>query len=135
MKVSNGINVTSIYQEQVKKAQANKTNDATFGNMLTGAVDTKTAANNVADASALQHAAKANIGGLSFGDVAPKAVESDPVEVFKHVAGIVASAPETRAEKVDRIKALYEAGQYNVSAEAVAEKLWASGIMSVSFEG
>ena len=57
------------------------------------------------------------------------------VEVFEFAAGAVANSPEVREEKVARIKALFDAGQYNISAEAVAEKLWASGVMTASWEG
>ena len=54
--------------------------------------------------------------------------------MFEFAAGAVANSPEVREEKVARIKALFDAGQYNISAEAVAEKLWASGVMTASWE-
>jgi hypothetical protein len=57
MKVSNGINVTRIYQEQLKKAQ-NKTTSDNFSNLL-GNVTNESV--NVSNASALKHAAKANL--------------------------------------------------------------------------
>lgn len=133
MKVSNGINVTRIYQDQLKKAQGAKTNGEDFGKMLANAgVSTE---NKVADAPALQHAAKANLD-FSIGSET-RAEEADPVEAFKHATEVFTSeGAETSAEAVSRearvneIKALYEAGQYNISAEAVAEKLWASGAMT-----
>jgi anti-sigma28 factor (negative regulator of flagellin synthesis) len=128
MKVSNGINVTRIYQEQFKKAQ-NKTTSDNFSNLL-GNVTNESV--NVSNASALKHAAKANL------DIALSNAQSekvDPAKVFEFAAGAVANSPEVREEKVARIKALFDAGQYNISPEAVAEKLWASGVLTASWEG
>jgi anti-sigma28 factor (negative regulator of flagellin synthesis) len=128
MKVSNGINVTRIYQEQLKKAQ-NKTTSDNFSNLL-GNVTNESV--NVSNASALKHAAKANL------DIALSNAQSekvDPAKVFEFAAGAVANSPEVREEKVARIKALFDAGQYNISPEAVAEKLWASGVLTASWEG
>ena len=127
MKVSNGINVTRIYQEQLKKAQ-NKTTGDSFSKML-GNVTGESS--KVSDAPALKHAANANLN-IAINNAQAERV--DPVEVFEFAAGAVANSPEVREEKVARIKALFDAGQYNISAEAVAEKLWASGVMTASWE-
>ncbi len=128
MKVSNGINVTRIYQEQLKKAQNKATGDS-FSKML-GNVTNESS--NISNAPALKHAANAN---LNIAISNAQAERVDPVEVFEFAAGAVANSPEVREEKVARIKALFDAGQYNISAEAVAEKLWASGVMTASWEG
>ncbi len=128
MKVSNGINVTRIYQEQLKKAQ-NKTTGDSFSKMLGNVTNDSSKIN---DAPALKHAANAN---LNIAISNAQAERADPVKVFEFAAGAVANSPEVREEKVARIKALFDAGQYNISAEAVAEKLWASGVMTASWEG
>lgn len=130
MKVSNGINVTRIYQEQLKKAQA-KNNGDTFSKVL-DSNSTKIENDGVSSNSALKQISTDDANPIVNG----KAQEVDPVEAFKHAAEVFASSPEpiAREEKVSKIKALYDAGQYNVSASAVAEKLWATGIMSVSWE-
>lgn len=130
MKVSNGINVTRIYQEQLKKAQA-KNNGDTFSKVLDSS-STKVESNGIGNNSPLKRVSNANTNPVVNG----KAQEVDPVEAFKHAAEVFTSSPESpaREERVSKIKALFEAGQYNISAEAVAEKLWATGIMSVSWE-
>lgn len=61
--------------------------------------------------------------------------QADPVDTIKFAAEVVASEPEVRTNKVDRIKQLFDAGQYNVSPEAVAERLFASGAVTKSWEG
>jgi flagellar biosynthesis anti-sigma factor FlgM len=61
--------------------------------------------------------------------------QADPVETVKFAAEVVAGEPDVRAEKVDRIKKLFDAGQYNVSAEAVAEKLYSHRAIRDSWEG
>ena len=127
MKVSNGINVTRIYQEQLKKAQ-NKTTGDSFSKML-GNVTGESS--KVSDAPALKHAANTN---LNIAIKKAQADRVDPVEVCEFASGADANSPEVREEKVARIKALFDAGQYNISAEAVAEKLWASGVMTASWE-
>lgn len=135
MKVSNGINVTRIYQDQLKKAQGAKTNGEDFSKMLGNAsVDTE---NQGVNAPALKQASNTN---LNFAVNAPQTEEADPIESFKHVAEVFSSEGAetstealTREARVNQIKALYEAGQYNVSAEAVAEKLWASGVVQTAW--
>lgn len=126
MKVSN-INVTSIYQDQVKKAKGEKV-DGEFGKMMQDSVgksEGKTRAFHPPSGI------NPNNPVLSGAPVA----QADPVETVKFAAEVVAGQPDVRAEKVDRIKQLFEAGQYNVPAEAVAERLWASGVMTSSWEG
>ena len=99
MKVSNGINVTRIYQEQLKKAQ-NKTTGDSFSKML-GNVTGESS--KVSDAPALKHAANTNLN-IAINNA--QAERDDPVEVFEFAAGAVANSPEVREEKVARIKAL-----------------------------
>jgi flagellar biosynthesis anti-sigma factor FlgM len=126
MKVSN-INVTSIYQDQVKKAKGEKV-DGEFGKMMQdSAGKTENQAKVVHPPSGINP----NNPILSGAPVA----QADPVETVKFAAEVVAGEPDVRAEKVDRIKKLFEAGQYNVPAEAVAERLWASGVITSSWEG
>ncbi|GAB4274094.1 MAG: hypothetical protein Kow0029_14250 [Candidatus Rifleibacteriota bacterium] len=126
MKVSN-INVTSIYQDQVKKAKSEKVNGE-FGKMLQDSVgksESKT--------KAFHPPSGINPNNpILSGTPVPQA---DPIETVRFAAEVVAGEPDIRAEKVDRIKKLFDAGQYNVPAEAVAEKLWASGVITKSWEG
>ena len=126
MKVSN-INITNIYQEQVKKAKGEKTG-AEFSKMMqdsTAKVETKEQSFHPPSG------VNPNNPVLSGAPVA----QADPVETVKFAAEVVANQPDVRAEKVDRIKSLFDAGQYNVSAEAVAEKLFNSGAVTSSWEG
>ena len=137
MKVSNGINITHIYQEQLKKAQS-KTNDNSFSKLLDNDVSVKSS-NTVSDASALKHAANANLNNLAFGKLhslgKAEPTRVDPEHAFKHAVEVFTS-PEaetssdaiTREAKVAHIKELYDSGQYSVSPEAVAERLWASRV-------
>ena len=133
MKVSNGINVTRIYQDQLKKAQSAKINGENFSSLLkNNSVD---AENKSVSAPTVRFGSNA---GLNFGvNTTEKAEEADPVEVFKHATEVFTSSEAenstealTREARVNEIKALYEAGSYNISAEAVAEKLWASGAVT-----
>ncbi|HNX75021.1 MAG TPA: flagellar biosynthesis anti-sigma factor FlgM [Candidatus Rifleibacterium sp.] len=115
MKVSN-VNVTRIYQDQVKKAQTAKP-DGEFNKMMqnsTGKVDTATRTFHPPSGVNLNNPV---ITG------APVA-QADPVETIKFAAEVFASVPDVRSERVDRIKALIDAGQYNVPADKVAEKLY-----------
>jgi flagellar biosynthesis anti-sigma factor FlgM len=126
MKVSN-VNVTRIYQDQVKKAQTAKP-DGEFNKLMqnsTGKADS--AARTFHPPSGVNP----NNPVLSGAPVA----EADPVETVKFAAEVVASEPDVRSEKVDRIKRLFDAGQYNVSAEKVANALYASGVITSSWEG
>jgi flagellar biosynthesis anti-sigma factor FlgM len=127
MKVSN-INVTSIYQDQVKKAKGGKV-DGEFRKMMQDSAAEKT--QNDAKVFHPPSGINPNNPVLSGAPVA----QADPVETVKFAAEVVAKEPDVRAEKVDRIKQLFEAGQYNVPAEAVAERLLASGVMTTSWEG
>ncbi len=126
MKVSNS-NITKIYQDQVKKARNQKA-DGEFGKLMNNSA-TKTDG----QVRAFQPPSGINPNNpvLSGAPVA----QADPVETIKFAAEVVASEPDVRAEKVDRIKQLFDAGQYNVSPEAVAEKLFASGAVTSSWEG
>lgn len=126
MKVSN-INVTSIYQDQVKKARNGKV-DGEFSKLMQ-----ESAGKTEGKAKAFHPPSGINPNNpiLSGSPVA----EADPVETVKFAAEVVAGQPDVRAEKVDRIKKLFDAGQYNVPAEAVADRLWASGVITSSWEG
>ncbi len=116
MKVSN-VNVTRIYQDQVKKAQTEKP-DGEFNKMMqnsTGKADTAT--------RTFHPPSGVNLSNPIISG-APVA-QADPVETIKFAAEVFAGVPDVRAEKVDRIKALIDAGQYNIPAEKVAERLYA----------
>ncbi|MFZ5952590.1 MAG: flagellar biosynthesis anti-sigma factor FlgM [Candidatus Rifleibacteriota bacterium] len=126
MKVSN-INVTSIYQDQVKKAKGEKV-DGEFGKMM---ADSSSKTESKAKVFHPPSGINPNNPILSGQPVA----QADPVETVKFAAEVVATEPDVRAEKVDRIKQLFDAGKYNVPAEAVAERLWASGVITKSWEG
>jgi len=126
MKVSN-VNVTRIYQDQVKKSQTAKS-DGEFGKLMqNSAGKTDNAVKTFHPPSGINP----NNPVLSGAPVA----QADPVETVKFAAEVVASEPDVRAEKVDRIKKLFDAGQYNVSVEKVAERLYASGAVTASWEG
>lgn len=126
MKVSSA-NVTRIYQDQVKKAQTAKP-DGEFSKLMQNST-TK------ADAGVRTFHPPSGVNPnnpvLSGSPVA----QADPVETIKFAAEVVASEPDVRSEKVDRIKKLFDAGQYNVSPEKVAERLFASGAVTKSWEG
>ncbi|NLM16454.1 MAG: flagellar biosynthesis anti-sigma factor FlgM [Candidatus Riflebacteria bacterium] len=130
MKVSNSIDVTKIYQEQVKKAGKTQSADAgKFDRIMAEAGAAK--ADSSKDVSSVKGTP---VQGLKQEGPA-KTQPRTRMETIHFAAEAVAVSPDVRTEKVDRIKALYEAGQYNVSPEAVAEKLWASGILTRSWEG
>ncbi|NCB39777.1 MAG: flagellar biosynthesis anti-sigma factor FlgM [Erysipelotrichia bacterium] len=127
MKVSNSVNITRIYQDQVKKAGAAKP-DGDFRKMMQDA-NVKTDGN----VKAFHPPSGINPNNpVLSGTPVPQA---DPVETIKFAAEVVANEPDVRSERVDRIKKLFDAGQYNVPAEAVAEKLFASGVVTRSWEG
>lgn len=126
MKVSN-INVTSIYQDQVKKAKGDKV-DGEFRKMMQ---DSAEKTENKTKAFHPPSGINPNNPILTGAPVA----QADPVETVKFAAEVVAGEPDVRAEKVDRIKKLFDAGQYNVPAESVAEKLWNHRAIRDSWEG
>ena len=118
MKVSNRINVQKIYQDQVKKTKTEKSNGE-FGKLMNEAT-----VKNTEQAQPAQ----------PTGGVKPTSLISNdrPVTFEASVntaAHAVANEPDVRAERVAHIKELFDAGQYNVSAEAVADRLFASGVM------
>ncbi len=126
MKVSNS-NIQKIYQEQVKKAKAEKSNGE-FRKMMQDASAKSTG----------QVKTFAPPSGIDPNNpvLAGNAVkEADPAVTIQFAAEVVANEPDVRAEKVDRIKKLFDSGQYNVPAEKVAEKLFASGVLTASWEG
>ena len=126
MKVSS-VNVTRIYQDQVQKAKTAKP-EGEFRKLMQ---DSTTKADGNVKTFHPPSGVNPNNPVLSGAPVA----QADPVETIKFAAEVVASEPDVRSEKVDRIKKLFDAGQYNVSPEKVAEKLFASGIMTSSWEG
>lgn len=127
MKVSNNIDVAKIYQEQIKKAEA-KSTDGAFRKMLQDSQPVEVPKESLPT----QSSAPLNLTSLFPAD---KAVSADPTETIKFAAMTVASEPDIRSEKVDQIKKLIASGQYNIPAEKVAERLFSSGILNVSFEG
>lgn len=48
---------------------------------------------------------------------------SQTAKTFKTAKAAVDNAPDIRADKVAKIKAQIEAGSYNISSEAVADKI------------
>lgn len=126
MKVSNSINVTRIYQEQVKKAGSEKT-DGEFRKLMQNKADGKVDAPRTFTPPS---GVNPNNPVLSGAPVP----QADPVETVKFAAEVVANQPDVRAEKVDHIKQLFDAGQYNVAPEKVAERLYASGMVTKSWE-
>lgn len=126
MKVSNSINVTRIYQEQVKKAGSEKT-DGEFRKLMQNQADTKVDSTRTFTPPS---GVNPNNPVLSGAPVP----QADPVETVKFAAEVVANQPDVRAEKVDHIKKLFDAGQYNVAPEKVAERLFASGVLTNSWE-
>ena len=126
MKVSNSINVTSIYQEQLKKLQNAKPGD--FSKLMGDKVSERPVdpayEEPVKLASNTQ--SKVNLASLVVNEPAIKT----PEEIFTFAAQSVASEPDIRFEKVNHIKALVDAGQYNISPMAVAEKIWSSGVVT-----
>ncbi len=127
MKVSNRIDIAKIYHDQVKKTQGEHSGDA-FKKVMQ-----ETAGGAPAGKPAFHPPSGLNVARPVFaGKPVP---EADPVETARFAAEVVANEPDVRAEKVDRIKKLFESGQYNISPEAVAEKLLASGVMTASWEG
>jgi flagellar biosynthesis anti-sigma factor FlgM len=126
MKVSNNINITKIYQNQVKKAKTDKSSGE-FGKMMANSE-----VKNTESTKAFHPPSGININNPVL--TGAPVEQADPVETVKFAAEVVANEPDVRAEKVDRIKKLFDAGQYNVSPEAVAEKLLSSGVMR-SWEG
>lgn len=126
MKVSSNINVTTIYQNQLKKLQEAKSGD--FDKMLHGASSDESLAG--ADSKGLSglksnKTDKVDLVSLERIEIPEKTQE----EKLVFAAKAVAMEAEIRYEKVNHIKALVDAGQYNVSPEAVAEKLWSSGVV------
>ncbi len=124
MKVSNNINVTSIYQEQLKKLQNSKPNE--FGKLIDEKVLHEKPVDPVYEESekiASNQQSKVNLADL----IKNESTVRTPEEMINFTAQTVANEPDIRFEKVNHIKALVDAGQYNVSPIAVAEKLYASG--------
>ncbi|MBU1109306.1 MAG: flagellar biosynthesis anti-sigma factor FlgM [Candidatus Riflebacteria bacterium] len=126
MKVSSSVNITSIYQDQVKKARADKP-DGEFRKMMQ---DSTSKAEGPAKGFHPPSGINPNNPILSGAPVA----QADPVDTIKFAAEVVANEPDVRSARVDSIKKLFESGQYNVSPAAVAERLYASGAVTSSWE-
>ncbi len=127
MKVSNRIDIARIYQDQVKKTQGDS-GDA-FKKVMQEATGP---AGGVAKPT-FHPPSGVNIARPVFaGKPVPQA---DPIETARFAAEVVANEPDIRAEKVERLKKLFEAGQYNIPAEKVAERMLASGVLTKSWEG
>jgi negative regulator of flagellin synthesis FlgM len=60
---------------------------------------------------------------------------SSEAEKIRFVNEVVAKTPDIRQEKVDSIKAKIQNGQYDVSAEQLAQKLIDDGIAEKLLEG
>ncbi len=117
MKVSRN-DIQKIYQEQIKKAKTEQSGDA-FGKILK-----ETTGGAEAPKKTFHPPSGVNVNQpISTGK---PVAEADPVKTLEFAAEVVAGQPEIREEKLTRIKALFDKGQYNISPEQVAEKLLSS---------
>ncbi|HOY67945.1 MAG TPA: flagellar biosynthesis anti-sigma factor FlgM [Candidatus Ozemobacteraceae bacterium] len=114
MKVSRN-DIQKIYQEQVKKTKTEQSGDA-FGKILK-----ETTGNTAAPAKTFHPPSGLNVSQPVF--AGKPVAQAEPVETLKFAAEVVAGQSEIREEKVARIKALFDKGQYNVSPEQVAERM------------
>lgn len=126
MKVSNSNNITKIYQEQVKKAKSAKS-DGEFRKMMQDSTTQKTEPTKTFTPPS---GINPNNPVLSGAPVP----QADPVKTAEFAAEVVANQPDVRADRVEQIKQLFDAGQYNVSPDKVAERLLASGVLTKSWE-
>jgi len=126
MKVSRN-DIQKIYQEQIKKAKTEQSGDA-FSKIMK-----ETTGGAGAPARTFHPPSGLNVSQPVF--AGKPVAQADPVETLKFAAEVVAGQPEIREEKVARIKALFDKGQYNISPEKVAEKMLASGVLTQSWEG
>ncbi|MBF0498562.1 MAG: flagellar biosynthesis anti-sigma factor FlgM [Candidatus Riflebacteria bacterium] len=127
MKVSNGNSIQKIYREQVNKAKPEASGDD-FSKLMKSTA--KTTDESVK--TAFHPPSGVSAGNPLFTGKPVK--EADLVETMKFAAEVVASQPDIRSEKVDHLAALIKSGQYNVPAEAVANRLFTSGIVTNSWE-
>ncbi len=122
MKVSNRINsIQKVYQDQVNKAKTAKSNGE-FGKLMQGA-----SVKNTENVKSSQPTSGVNMTNLISNEQKPVPVSFEAS--VNTAAQVVANESDVRAEKVARIKQLFDAGQYNVSAEKVASRLLAVGVM------
>lgn len=127
MKVSNRSDIQKIYQEQIKKAQGDKGGDAFKKVMQSQTASTE------APKKAFHPPSGVNVfNPVLQGKPVP---EADPVKTLEYAAEVMAHEPDIRQEKVDRIKKLFESGQYNVPPDKVAERLMRSKHLTDSWEG
>ncbi|RCK79815.1 MAG: hypothetical protein OZSIB_3969 [Candidatus Ozemobacter sibiricus] len=127
MKVSNRIDIARIYQDQVKKTQGDS------GDAFKKVMQEATGATAGAAKPTFHPPSGLNLARPVFaGKPVPQA---DPVETARFAAEVVANEPDIRAEKVERIKKLFESGQYNIPPEKVAERLLASRVLTDPWEG
>jgi flagellar biosynthesis anti-sigma factor FlgM len=127
MKVSNGNNIQKIYQEQVTRVRKGDSGDA-FKKVM----------QSTSQPDGAQKAAFHPPSGVNLTNpvLSGKPVQqADPVETLKFAAEVVASQPDTREDRISQLKKLIESGQYNVSSEAVAERLLRSKHITASWEG
>jgi len=116
MKVSNGNTIQRIYQEQVKKTQ-----DTGSGDAFKKVMKSSTQQASGVTKPAFHPPSGVNVMNPVF---AGKPVQqADPVETMKYAAEVVAAQPDIREERISLLKGLIASGQYNVSPEAVAEKM------------
>ncbi|MBF0543490.1 MAG: flagellar biosynthesis anti-sigma factor FlgM [Candidatus Riflebacteria bacterium] len=127
MKVSNRVEIQKIYQEQLKKVQSEGSGEA-FKKVLQGATQ-----NPEGPQKTVFHP-PSGVNPMNPVFSGKPIKEADPVQTLKFAAEVVASQPEVRQEKLEKIKSLIAAGQYNIPAEQVAEKLYSSGIVTRSWE-
>jgi len=127
MKVSNGT-IQKIYQEQVSKTrQTTEGSGDAFKKVLK-----ETASPQEAGKTTFHPPSGVNLTNPVFKGQPVK--EADPVETMKFAAEVVANQPDVRAERVDQLAAMIRSGNYNISADKVAEKLFASGIVTKTWD-
>jgi flagellar biosynthesis anti-sigma factor FlgM len=125
MKVSR-TDIQRIYQDQIRKTQTDK------GEGFKKVMQTTTGSTGEAT-KAFHPPSGVNLTNPVFaGKPVPAA---DPVETMKFAAEVVASQPDVRSERIEQLKKLIDGGQYNVPAEAVAERLLRSRHLTESWEG
>ena len=126
MKVSNQSEIQKIYQEQL-----NKTRKSESGGEFNKVMQSTQQASQ-GPAKTFHPPSGVNLANPVF--QGKPAAAADPLETLKFAAEVVASEPEIRQDRIDRIKKLIDSGQYNVPAEAVAERIFNSGAVTKSWD-
>jgi len=116
MKVSSNNEILKIYREQVSKVRGEGSGEA-FKKIMQETVST----GDGPAKSRFHPPSGVNLTNPVFQGKPVK--EADPAKTMQFAAEVVANQPEIREDKVERLRALIKSGQYNVSPEAVAERM------------